>query len=135
MKSLYILNILLLSFLFGCVPQKKDNFDAPVINRLVFLNKSDIALKDVRITITKTRELVECGHILPRTECSIGIPPRKFQDNEFDVNWSENNNHIVAKRIKMKMTNNISPDQSVSAVISFTGKGLFSAELIANDDT
>ena len=102
--------------------------DSLKIKRLIFLNKSDKPLSDVRIYISKTRELMTCGYILPKSECSTGFPLRKYQGNRFDVSWVEEGQSMLIGNILMKIPDNYMPGKSVNAVIVFDRNGHFLAK-------
>lgn len=103
--------------------------DAIKIERLIFLNKSTHPLSNVRIHIAKTRELVECGYILPKTECSLGFPLREYQGNRFDVFWLDNDQSRSVENILVDIPENLMTEKPVNAVIIFDENGQFSARL------
>ncbi len=99
------------------------------IKRLVFLNQSSKALKDVRIYIAKTKEFASCGYILPRSECSTGFPLREYQGNRFEVAWLDNDQPRSVKNILAEVPDKINPEKPLNAVIVFGQQGQFSARL------
>ena len=103
--------------------------DSIKIERLIFLNMSTHALINVRIRIAKTRELVECGYILPKTECSLGFPLREYQGNRFDVSWLDNDQSRSVNNILVDIPENLMTGKPVNAVIIFGENGQFSARL------
>lgn len=102
--------------------------DSLKIKRLIFLNKSDKPLSDVRIYISKTRELMTCGYLLPKSECSTGFPLRKYQGNRFDVSWVEEGQSRLIRNILIKIPDNYISGKSVNAVIVFDRNGHFLAK-------
>ena len=122
--------------LAGCSGRSVLKDKPPSIQRLILMNNSDITLTDVQIYVVKTRELVSCGVIFPRTECSTGFPARDYQGNRFNVTWTAKQSAKVARDILAEVPNDLAPGEKVNAVITFHGNGRFSAGLFpsSNED-
>jgi len=99
------------------------------IQRLIFLNQSASSLRDVQIFITNTNEVVACGYILPKSECSTGFPLREYQGNPFDISWLNGKQKMLIKNILVDVPDNLMLEEPVNAVIVFGEQGRFSASL------
>ena len=120
--------LILISSLMACSPSLIKN-DAIEIEALILHNQSTRPLRDVRIYISKTRELVECGYILPKRECYLGFPLREYQGNYFDVSWVDNGQSRSVKNILIDVPEDLMMSKPVNAVILFDEQGRFSARL------
>ena len=128
-----LLGLCITVFISGCTTSVATVDEKPRIQRLILLNESDVQLEDVRIFVTRTRELVTCGAILPRSECSTGFPLREYQGNPFDISWMEYQRAMLARDIQVTVPETLLPGQRVNAVIVFRGDGRFSARLVPAD--
>jgi len=123
-----IVAMLLVSAIAACSPlSTKVN---PIkIKRLIFINKSLTPLKNVRIFIVKTNEVVVCGYILSKTECSTGFSLREYKGNRFDVFWMDGVQQKSVTNVLVEIPKDLSLDKPVNAVIVFGEQGKFSARL------
>lgn len=120
--------LLLTGYLSACSmpPTKASSVN---IKRLVFLNQSSIDLNNVRIHIAKTNEVVTCGYILPKSECSTGFPLREYQGNRFDISWVDRGQPKSMKNIQVEVPGNLQLDKPVNALVIYSEQGRFSAKL------
>ena len=123
-----IILVFLTSSLMAC-SSASINKGAVQIKSVIFLNTSDKPLTDVQIYVTKTRELMSCGYILPRSECSTGFPLREYQGNRFDVSWTEGGQIITVDNILVDVPGNLRMGKPVNVVITFGKYNRFSARL------
>ncbi len=99
------------------------------IRQLIFLNKSSDSINDVRIYIHNTHEFVNCGYILPNSECSIEFRPRKYQGNRFNISWEVNGKLKLVENILVQVPDDLVTGKPVKAVITFDQQGSFNAKL------
>ncbi len=84
----------------------------PFINELIITNKTDGALKEVRLNVLDTKRFIACSIILPKTACSLGFKKTSLEEHPTTLTWSQNSN-VYTRRVKAL---NAQPEREVSTV-------------------
>ncbi|UCH52435.1 MAG: hypothetical protein JSW09_07355 [Pseudomonadota bacterium] len=101
---------------------------APIwIDGLRFLNYGSAAVTEVTLRVEATHELVACGYIPVRGECSTMFPLREYHGNAVRLIWAQGDRRFESEPFVVPPPAAANPGQSLTAIITLRDNGTYAA--------
>ncbi|MDX1824296.1 MAG: hypothetical protein R3354_06240 [Thiohalomonadales bacterium] len=122
----YVFNLLVVLTACNNLSEKK----SITVAGLVFYNDTTSPVHNVKLSVSKTYEMVACGIILPGKECSTTFPQREYQGNPVMVSWEQAGQLWSIRTLEVQLPGDFITNQPTNAVITLGKRGSASARLI-----
>ena len=124
-KLFYIFNLLVVLTACNNLNEKK----SITVAGLVFYNDTTSPVHNVKLSVSKTYEMVACGIILPGKECSTTFPQREYQGNPVMISWEQAGQIWSIRTLEVQLPADFAANQLTNAVVTLGNHGSASARL------
>jgi hypothetical protein len=114
--------------LFGCASSPTQQ--PLMVDGLVFLNAGSMAVSEVSLRIEATHELVTCGFIPVRGECSTTFPERAYRGNSVRLIWTQGERTFFSAPFVIAPPAAPIAGKPATATVTIRDGGAYAAQLV-----
>lgn len=126
----FVLLVIILT-LCACESIRENSADEGyLISEIIIRNYSNVDLKDVKLSVEKSRGLFGCNYIVSMTECSTSFPARSYVGNRVEITWKLAGQLISTGWIRIAVSEGIKRDREMKGIVEIRNNGQYSAYLV-----